>query len=105
MKNHLPFLTLKFSFIMIMIMCCCYVTLQQHTLNNSFISSPPSRCLPHINSALLQLKQEFVFEKSFVDDPNSYLKMEFWREGEDCCEWDGVRCSTKTGQLIGLDLN
>ncbi|KAM6579333.1 hypothetical protein CsatA_003107 [Cannabis sativa] len=100
MKNHLPFLTLMFSFIMIMIMCCCYVTPQQHTLNNSFISSPPLRCLPHISSALLQLKQEFVF-----DDLTSYSKMKFWKEGKDCCEWDGVTCSTKTGQLIGLDLS
>ncbi|XP_060973723.1 receptor-like protein 43 isoform X2 [Cannabis sativa] len=105
MKNHLPFLTLMFSFIMIMIMCCCYVTPQQHTLNNSFISSPPLKCLPRISSALLQLKQEFVFEKSPHGDSPSYPKMQFWREGEDCCEWDGVTCSTKTGQPIGLDLS
>ncbi|KAL9383450.1 hypothetical protein Peur_023773 [Populus x canadensis] len=27
-----------------------------------------------------------------------------WKEGTDCCTWDGVTCSMKTGHVIGLDL-
>lgn len=27
-----------------------------------------------------------------------------WKEGTDCCTWDGVTCNMKTGHVIGLDL-
>ncbi|KAM6579327.1 hypothetical protein CsatA_003101 [Cannabis sativa] len=61
------------------------------------------RCLPYTSFALLQLKQEIVFGSTFGDS-NTY-KMKSWMEGKDCCEWDGVTCSTITGHLIGLDLS
>ncbi|XP_062081264.1 receptor-like protein 7 [Humulus lupulus] len=97
----------------IMIFVTCYSMTTQQALNSSFTSSGV-RCLPQISSALLQLKQEFVFEKRNYNhfyDPTpsnetlSYPKMRFWKEGKDCCEWDGVTCSSKTGQVIGLDLS
>ncbi|XP_044509592.1 receptor-like protein 6 [Mangifera indica] len=28
-----------------------------------------------------------------------------WKEGTDCCLWDGVTCDTFTGHVIGLDLS
>ncbi|XP_062078843.1 receptor-like protein 35 [Humulus lupulus] len=111
MENRLLFF-IMFSFIMIFVTCCSVTT--QQALNSSFTSSGV-RCLPHISSALLQLKQEFVFKKPNYTDyyyypiPSnetlSYPKMRFWKEGKDCCEWDGVTCSTKIGQVIGLDLS
>ncbi|XP_039025810.1 receptor-like protein 33 [Hibiscus syriacus] len=27
-----------------------------------------------------------------------------WKRGKDCCLWDGVKCDTETGNVIGLDL-
>ncbi|XP_028056606.1 receptor-like protein Cf-9 [Camellia sinensis] len=31
--------------------------------------------------------------------------MESWKEGSDCCSWDGVECDNNTSQVIGLDLS
>nr|TKR86094.1 Cf-4/9 disease resistance-like family protein [Populus alba] len=31
-------------------------------------------------------------------------KKVLWKEGTDCCSWDGVTCNMKTGHVIGLDL-
>ncbi|XWS51772.1 hypothetical protein CRYUN_Cryun11dG0011800 [Craigia yunnanensis] len=35
----------------------------------------------------------------------SYPKIDSWKEGIDCCSWDGVTCDNKKGQVIGLDLS
>ncbi|CAL5376134.1 unnamed protein product [Camellia sinensis] len=69
-------------------------------------------------SALLQFKQQFSFNKSASDvcdyvcdyfcefvGIRSYSKMESWKEGSDCCSWDGVECDNKKSQVIGLDLS
>jgi Leucine-rich repeat (LRR) protein len=32
-------------------------------------------------------------------------KTESWKEGTDCCLWDGVTCDQKTGHVTGLDLS
>ncbi|KAM3696221.1 hypothetical protein ACJW31_06G021900 [Castanea mollissima] len=31
--------------------------------------------------------------------------MESWKEGTDCCSWDGVTCDSVRGDVIGLDLS
>ncbi|GMP35651.1 hypothetical protein CsSME_00008014 [Camellia sinensis var. sinensis] len=31
--------------------------------------------------------------------------MESWKEGSDCCSWDGVECDDNTSQVIGLHLS
>ncbi|KAH7544495.1 hypothetical protein JRO89_XS15G0174700 [Xanthoceras sorbifolium] len=31
--------------------------------------------------------------------------MKYWKEGTDCCSWDGVTCDPVTGHVIGLDLS
>ncbi|KAH7511686.1 hypothetical protein JRO89_XSUnG0177100 [Xanthoceras sorbifolium] len=63
-------------------------------------------CSHEQSSALLQFKQLFSFDK---DSSNgcyaSYPKMKYWKEGTDCCTWDGVTCDTVTGHVIGLDLS
>ena len=35
----------------------------------------------------------------------SYPKTEYWKEGSDCCSWDGVTCDLVTGHVIELDLS
>ncbi|KAL7221743.1 hypothetical protein ACSBR1_023648 [Camellia fascicularis] len=64
-------------------------------------------CTQEQSSALLQFKQQFSFNKSASDEycNHSYPKMESWKEGSDCCSWDGVECDNNTSQVIGLDLS
>nr|XP_023894420.1 receptor-like protein Cf-9 homolog [Quercus suber] len=31
--------------------------------------------------------------------------MDSWKEGTDCCSWDGVTCDRRKGDVIGLDLS
>ena len=59
-------------------------------------------------SALLQFKQLFSFSEYasyHYCDQYSYPKMESWKEGTDCCSWDGVTCDRVRGDVIGLDLS
>ncbi|KAF3454481.1 hypothetical protein FNV43_RR04928 [Rhamnella rubrinervis] len=73
------------------------------------------------STALLQLKREFAFVKPdfsgyyyicliygyssyYADIYESYPKMRFWKEENDCCSWDGVTCNMKTGRVVALDL-
>ncbi|XVE99113.1 hypothetical protein REPUB_Repub03eG0168900 [Reevesia pubescens] len=58
----------------------------------------------------MKLKSSFSIEKSaskkceYRGTP-SYPKTNSWKEGTDCCSWDGVTCDNITCQVIGLDLN
>uniref|UniRef100_A0A0E0BKC0 non-specific serine/threonine protein kinase n=1 Tax=Oryza glumipatula TaxID=40148 RepID=A0A0E0BKC0_9ORYZ len=31
-------------------------------------------------------------------------QLKFWRRGDDCCQWRGIRCSNRTGHVIKLQL-
>ncbi|XP_028057299.1 receptor-like protein 43 [Camellia sinensis] len=68
-------------------------------------------CTQQQTSALLQFKQQFSFNNDasygYCDSVGilSYPKMESWKEGSDCCSWDGVECDNNTNQVIGLDLS
>ncbi|GMP35796.1 hypothetical protein CsSME_00008116 [Camellia sinensis var. sinensis] len=67
-------------------------------------------CTQEQSFALLQFKQQFSFYKSASGNCDyygihSYPKMESWKEGSDCCSWDGVECDNNTNQVIGLDLS
>ncbi|XP_038697911.1 receptor-like protein 35 [Tripterygium wilfordii] len=46
-----------------------------------------------------------VVSDNTCDCPTSYPKTKSWKEGRDCCSWDGVTCDTVTGQIIGLELS
>ncbi|GMN35755.1 hypothetical protein TIFTF001_042280, partial [Ficus carica] len=63
------------------------------------------RCLSDQSSALLQLKQEFVIQKPYFDDPSEAKNMDTWKASSDCCVWDGVTCNISTGHVISLDLS
>ncbi|KAJ4725237.1 Receptor-like protein [Melia azedarach] len=66
-------------------------------------------CSVEQSIALLQFKQLFSFYKSSSIDceryQQSYPKMMYWKENEDCCSWDGVTCHMATGHVISLDLS
>ncbi|XP_043816700.1 receptor-like protein 9DC3 [Manihot esculenta] len=58
--------------------------------------------------ALLQFKKTFSIAKAvFVSPyyPKPYLKTKYWKEGTDCCWWDGITCDMETGNVIGLHLS
>ncbi|GLT40077.1 hypothetical protein SLA2020_142350 [Shorea laevis] len=67
--------------------------------------------------ALLQFKTSFSINYTipFPDDPDycvdlfytkpNYSKIESWKEGIDCCSWDGVSCDNVTGHVIALNLS
>ncbi|KAL7197936.1 hypothetical protein ACSBR2_020458 [Camellia fascicularis] len=70
-------------------------------------SSSAHLCHNDESTALLQFKQSFSFDCSAchcirISGP---YNNDNWKEGTDCCAWDGVTCDNTTSQVIGLDLN
>ncbi|GKV48481.1 hypothetical protein SLEP1_g55292 [Rubroshorea leprosula] len=60
--------------------------------------------------ALLQFKTSFSIDYTvpyppLCGYPPNYSKIESWKEGIDCCSWDGVSCDNVTGHVIALDLS
>ncbi|GLT79546.1 hypothetical protein SLA2020_510300 [Shorea laevis] len=78
-------------------------------------SFPSTHLCSHEEAAvLLQFKTSFsinntVYEPYFCevyyDAKANYSKTESWKEGIDCCSWDGVSCDNVTGHVIALDLS
>ncbi|CAL5435599.1 unnamed protein product [Camellia sinensis] len=59
------------------------------------------------NIALLQFKQSLSFNCSASRcnrDPSVPYDTDNWKEGTDCCAWDGVTCDNTTSHVIGLVL-
>ena len=81
-------------------------------LSSSFSFSNSTKICPHGQAlALLQFKQSFSIDNSSswecdeYGGTTSYPKTEYWKEGSDCCSWDGVSCDLVTGHVIELDLS
>jgi len=53
--------------------------------------------------SLLQFKESFSINSS-ASWNCQHPKTESWKEGTDCCLWDGVTCDLKTGHVTGLNL-
>ncbi|KAL5568006.1 hypothetical protein UlMin_024581 [Ulmus minor] len=59
-----------------------------------FCTNTTSTCIERERWALLKLKRSF-------QDPSNRLAD--W-SGQDCCQWEGVRCNEKTRHVVNLDL-
>jgi len=53
------------------------------------------RCIPRERDALLDFRAGLI-------DPENYLSS--W-QGEDCCQWNGIHCSNRTGHVVELSLS
>ncbi|KAJ6881216.1 receptor-like protein 12 [Populus alba x Populus x berolinensis] len=78
-------------------------------LSSNYSSSSSLLCAHHQSLSLLQFKQSFSIQNSsaFLKYycPHPFPKTESWKEGTDCCLWDGVTCDLKTGHVTALDLS
>ncbi|KAI7991534.1 Receptor-like protein 9DC3 [Camellia lanceoleosa] len=68
-------------------------------------SSSSHLCHNDESTALLQFKQLFSFNCSVCDfSVYSAPLTDNWKEGTDCCAWDGITCDNTTSHVIGLVL-
>ncbi|KAF3453338.1 hypothetical protein FNV43_RR03778 [Rhamnella rubrinervis] len=80
------------------------------TCSSASSSSSPALCPEDQSSALLEFKNTFSIDSyasiySADEGITTYPKTNSWKEGTDCCKWDGVKCENETGNVIGLDLS
>ncbi|KAJ6376202.1 hypothetical protein OIU77_001048 [Salix suchowensis] len=75
----------------------------QTTLSSSNYSSPSHSCAHDQSLSLLQFKASFSINSS-ASGSCQHPKTESWKEGTDCCLWDGVTCEMKTGVVTKLNL-
>ncbi|KAB2086141.1 hypothetical protein ES319_A04G007900v1 [Gossypium barbadense] len=76
-------------------------------------SSVTHLCSHHEATSLIHFKNSFSIIKteftSFLCDDiaglKSYPKTNSWKEGTDCCSWDGVTCDHLNAHVIALDLS
>ncbi|TYG71759.1 hypothetical protein ES288_D05G424100v1 [Gossypium darwinii] len=65
----------------------------------------------HFCSSLIQFKNSFSITEGAslycdkIAGPKSYPKTNSWKEGTDCCSWDGVTCDHLNAHAIALDLS
>ncbi|EOY13848.1 Receptor like protein 53, putative [Theobroma cacao] len=102
---------MRHSPIFYQLLCFLLFLSYQATLSSSSSSSSATQLCSHDQSAaLIQFKALFSINKTAskdceINDIRSYPKTNSWKEGIDCCLWDGVSCDNITGQVISLDLS
>ncbi|XP_017979844.1 PREDICTED: LRR receptor-like serine/threonine-protein kinase FLS2 [Theobroma cacao] len=102
---------MRYSPILYQLLCFLLFLSYQATLSSSSSSSSATQLCSHDQSAaLIQFKALFSINKTAskdceINDIRSYPKTNSWKEGIDCCLWDGVSCDNITGQVISLDLS
>ncbi|KAJ6376201.1 hypothetical protein OIU77_001047 [Salix suchowensis] len=75
----------------------------QTTISSSNNSSPSHFCAHDQSVSLLQFKASFSINSS-ASVNCQHPKTESWKQGTDCCLWDGVTCEMKTGVVTELNL-
>ncbi|EMS54801.1 Receptor-like protein 12 [Triticum urartu] len=63
----------------------------------------PARCRGDQAAALLAVKRSLSFTGSATSGPAT-TTLPSWREGTDCCRWEGVGCDNVTGMVTALNL-
>ncbi|XVE80508.1 hypothetical protein DITRI_Ditri14bG0145600 [Diplodiscus trichospermus] len=83
-----------------------FLFLQASFSLSSSSHSATQLCSHNEAAALIQFKSSFsIDETASLDCAISYPKTNSWKEGTDCCKWDGVTCDDKNGKVIELDLS
>ncbi|XVF78890.1 hypothetical protein PTKIN_Ptkin14bG0174000 [Pterospermum kingtungense] len=93
----------------------CFLALSFHfrvdcslsTLTFNSTKASNKFCPQHQSFALLQFNGSLSVDCSISDStcPEPKGKTVSWKEGTDCCLWEGVKCESETGNVIGLDLS
>ncbi|XP_034899786.1 receptor-like protein Cf-9 homolog [Populus alba] len=102
-------LSLSQSFSFFLFVFHFHSTISSPLSSNYSSSSSSHLCAHHQSLSLLQFKQSFSINSSASSDyyycqyPSP--KTESWKDGTDCCLWDGVSCDLKTGHVTGLNLS
>ncbi|XVE52916.1 hypothetical protein DITRI_Ditri02bG0162800 [Diplodiscus trichospermus] len=85
--------------------------LSQAIVSSVSFTSSVHLCPPYQNFALLQFKSMISLnnctsENRCIKDLSGFnpRKIQSWKEGTDCCLWDGVSCDNVTGNVIDLHL-
>ena len=94
------------SFLLAQFLCLLFFhSHSQPVHSSSNFSSSVQLCPGDQSLALLQFKNSFSIMSSSPYGSSCYRpKKVLWKEGTDCCSWDGVTCNMQTGHVIGLDL-
>ncbi|GKV16471.1 hypothetical protein SLEP1_g27111 [Rubroshorea leprosula] len=74
-------------------------------LSNRTCSTRESAILLQFKNAISVSHDEFDPCRDGASGVASYPKTNSWKEGTDCCSWDGVTCDKVTSHVIGLDLS
>ncbi|OWM71047.1 receptor-like protein 7 [Punica granatum] len=102
----LSFLSFLISRQSIIIVVAIAVAVPTSNTSSPYSSQRPS----HVSEcdALLQFSQSFTISRDASANycnNTSYPKTASWKNGTNCCSWDGVTCHTSKDYVIGLDLS
>ncbi|XP_062078755.1 receptor-like protein 7 [Humulus lupulus] len=81
----------------------CFVLLDSQFLIYPSTPLPSQLCHPDERSALLKFSNSLSLNPEYLDI--AHLKTVSWKNGTDCCSWDGVLCDPISGHVIGLNMS
>ncbi|CDY36294.1 BnaA01g31240D [Brassica napus] len=86
----------------------CTVFLFVYNYEDVYAVPTTHLCRPEQRDALLQFKNEFEVRNSSFPYNSSFsykVKSESWANNTECCNWKGITCDPKSGEVIELDLS
>ncbi|KAG7580984.1 Leucine-rich repeat [Arabidopsis suecica] len=74
--------------------------------NFADVLAAPTRhlCRPEQRDTLVKFKNEFKIGKRSPYCRSGHPKTESWGNNRDCCNWEGITCDAKSGEVIKLNL-